>query len=57
MTPTQLIKTIGLGNVSRTAERLGVTRACVYHWRRTGKVSAEGQLAAQRLSKGRLRAK
>jgi transposase len=57
MTPKQLIDRIGGGSAQAAAARLGVTRACVYHWKRTGRVSAAGQLKAQRLSNGKLKAR
>jgi hypothetical protein len=58
MTPRQIITHYG-GNpnaVAAAAERIGVTRQCVYNWRKTGRVSAQWQSWAEKDTKGRLRA-
>lgn len=54
MTYTQIVK--HFGGVSKAAQAIGMTRQCLYEWRRRGGIPYPRQLYIQEVSKGKLRA-
>ncbi len=54
MTYTQLIK--HFGGVAAAARKIGMTRQCLYEWKKRGAIPYPRQLYIQEVSGGKLRA-
>lgn len=57
LTLARLLKNTGCESQRDLARKLGKTQNCVWRWFRVGHVSADGALAIERLTEGRIAAR
>lgn len=56
MTMETILKVTGCASQRDLAKKLGVSQNCIWQWTKRGLISADGAIAIEKLSKGKLQA-